>query len=91
MKRSLICVHCGTAMSLEPRPDPVTMHLHLSSAHYEIVAFERVPRWADLLEHFFVRPLRTSFLPPLCTPDASAPDLRAGRTETRARRNAEFG
>lgn len=82
MKRSLICVHCGTAMSLEPRPDPVTMHLHLANAHYEIAAFERVPRWADLLEHFFVSPLRTSFLPPVCTPDASDADLHARRTET---------
>ena len=82
MKRSLICVHCGTAMSLEPRPDPVTMRLHLANAHFEVVVFERAPRWADLLEHFFVLPLRTSSLPPLCTPGASAPDLRARRTET---------
>jgi hypothetical protein len=82
MKRSLICVHCGAAMSLEPRPDPVTMRLHLSNVHCEIAAFGQALRWADLLEHFFVLPLQTSSLPPLCTPDASKPDRHAGRTQT---------
>jgi hypothetical protein len=81
MKHSLICVHCGTAVSLEPRPDPVVMRLHISNAHCELVTSEPVPRWAELLEHFFVLPLRAISLPPLCTPVASVPAFRAPRPE----------
>jgi hypothetical protein len=82
MKHSLICVHCGTAVPLQPRPDPVTMRLHLSTAHCELVTAGPVPRWAELLEHFFVLPLRTISLPPLCTPVASVPGPRARRPES---------
>jgi hypothetical protein len=82
MKRSLICVHCGTAVAVEPRRDPVRTRLgaHLLNAHCELAVFEQVPRWAELLEHFFVLPLRTRSLPPLCTPDASPSNTRTAGT-----------
>ena len=57
MQRSLICAHCGTVVGLETRPDPVRTLLfaHLEAIHHELVAFDE-PRWAALLEHYFVVP-----------------------------------
>jgi len=58
MNRSLICIHCGTTVGLETRADPVGARLltHLLSLHRELVAFDSLPRWAALLEHFRVVP-----------------------------------
>jgi len=58
MTRSLECVHCGTVLAVETRADrPATGLLaHLQRLHGELLGFQRVPRWAELLEHFRVIP-----------------------------------
>ena len=58
MTRSLLCAHCGTTIALETRTDPIGTRLlvHLLDLHGEIVAFDGLPRWAELLHHYFVLP-----------------------------------
>jgi hypothetical protein len=58
MNHSLICVHCGTTVALEPRTDRGGTGLlaHLFSLHRELVAAGATPRWAELLEHFRIVP-----------------------------------
>jgi hypothetical protein len=60
MYRSVMCAHCGTVVALEPRTDPVgtQLQIHLRAVHREVVSSEELPRWAQLLEHFFVVPSR---------------------------------
>ena len=62
MNRSLVCVHCGTTVGVETGPDPMgragrPLVAHLMMVHREIVVFDP-SRWAVLLEHFRVVPLR---------------------------------
>ena len=58
MKRSLVCVHCGTVLGLETRTDRAGTGLlaHLLGLHRELGATDVLPRWAQLLEHFRVVP-----------------------------------
>ena len=61
MNRSLVCVHCGKTLGLETRTNRVGIPLidHLADLHRELLSLgERPIRWAVLLEHFRVVPLR---------------------------------
>ena len=63
MNRSLICVHCGTTVGVQTGSEPVgrvrrPLVAHLTRVHREVVVFDPLPRWAVLLEHFRVVPLR---------------------------------
>jgi hypothetical protein len=61
MNRSLVCIHCGTMLGLEAPTNRPGMPLidHLAGLHRELLAFGEVPtRWAVLLEHFRVVPVR---------------------------------
>jgi hypothetical protein len=58
MSRSVICAHCGTVVTLEPRTDRtgktrLSMHLR---GHREVSVADELPRWAQLFEHFFFVP-----------------------------------
>lgn len=65
MNRSVVCVHCGGVVRLETRMDPVGTRLlaHLVELHRERVAFEALPRWTELLEHFRVVPRQAPSVP----------------------------
>jgi hypothetical protein len=61
INRSLVCVHCGTTLGLETGACPSGMPLidHLAELHRELLSLGETPmRWAVLLEHFRVVPLR---------------------------------
>ena len=60
MNRSLVCVHCGKTLGLETRTNPVGPLIdHLVELHRELPSLgERSMRWAVVLEHFRVVPLR---------------------------------
>ena len=60
MNRSLVCVHCGKTLGLETRANPVGPLIdHLAELHRELSCLDEPPiRWAVLLEHFRVVPLR---------------------------------
>ena len=65
MNRSLVCVHCGTTVMLETRARPLRTPLaaHLPALHDRLMAFDELPRWAALLEHFRVVPPRHPVIP----------------------------
>ena len=60
MNRLLGCDHCESQVRLDTRTDPRGMRLatHLIARHGELVSFDEVPRWEELLAHFHVAPLR---------------------------------
>jgi len=61
MNRSLVCVHCGATLELDAGTSPTGMPLihHLANLHRELLSRGEAPiRWAVLLEHFRVVPLR---------------------------------
>jgi hypothetical protein len=62
MTHSLTCVHCGTTIALETHRDRggTRPRAHLLSVHREILAVDGLPRWAELLQHFFVVPRRSA-------------------------------
>ena len=68
VKRSLVCVHCGTVVGLavrEVRMESVASPLatHLAGVHAGLLGFGELPRWAVLLEHFRVVPLQAAVSP----------------------------
>ena len=65
MNRSLVCVHCGCTVGLEPQSDPIAAVLsaHLILVHPEVVDRVAEPRWAKLLEHFRIGPLDGPSIP----------------------------
>jgi hypothetical protein len=58
MNRLLSCDHCESQVCLDTRTDPKGMRLvtHLLGLHGELVRFEEMPRWEELLAHFHVVP-----------------------------------
>jgi len=63
MNRSLVCVHCGERLDVQRRPDVVHLRTHLVWRHAEALQLAELSRWAELLEHYRVLPLRASALP----------------------------
>ena len=58
MNRSLVCIHCGGTVGLEPPSDRIgaVLSAHLILVHADIVGRVIEPRWSELLEHFRVVP-----------------------------------
>ena len=55
MSRTLVCVHCGSSVALESaaETDGTRPLAHLLGLHGELLlAFDELPRMAELLEHF---------------------------------------
>jgi len=55
MSRSLVCVHCGSSVALEPaaETDGTRLLAHLLGLHRDLLrAFDELPRLGHLLEHF---------------------------------------
>lgn len=62
MSHFVICAHCETVLTLEPRSDRAGTRLSVHLRGHRVVgAADDLPRWAQLLEHFF-------FVPPAAMP-----------------------
>lgn len=58
MSRFVICAHCETILAVEPRADRTGTRLSVHLRGHGVVgAADDLPRWAQLLEHFFFVPL----------------------------------
>ena len=65
MMHSLICSHCGKVVGIETRQALTRTPLvaHLTALHREVAAFDALPRWAQLLEHYWVVPPHSPLMP----------------------------